>query len=63
MSIPLQKDSESQSKMQSHSKELSKNYRKEAVRWRERGEKGERFVKLGCDENPNSKAPPECKQG
>ena len=34
-SIPLQKDSEGQSKKQSHSRKLSESWRKEGIRWGE----------------------------
>ena len=61
MSIPLQKDSESQSKKQSHPNELSENSRKRDVRWGERPEKEGRLVELVGDQNPGSEAPPRSK--
>ena len=45
-SIPLQKDSESQSKKQTHSNELSENSSKGDVRLGERPEKEGRLVEL-----------------
>ena len=63
MSIPLQKDSKSQSKKQSHSNELSKNSRKEDVRWGERPEKEGRLIELVGDQNTGSEAPPRSKIG
>ena len=48
-SIPLQKDSESQSKKQSHLDELSENSRKGDVRWGQRPEKEGRLVELVGD--------------
>ena len=62
-SIPLQKNSESQSKKQSHSKEISKNSRKRDVCWDERPEKKGRLVELVGDQNPGSEAPPRSKIG
>ena len=48
-SIPLQKDSESQSKKQSHLDKLSETSRKGDVRWGERPEKEGRLVELVGD--------------
>ena len=56
-------DSESQSKKQSHSNELSENSRKGDVRWGERPEKEERLVELVGDQNRGSNAPPRSKIG
>ena len=61
MSIPLQKNSESQSKKQNHPNELSENSRKGDVRWGERPEKEEWLVELVGVQNPDSKAPPRSK--
>ena len=55
-SIPLQKDSRSQSKKQSHPNELSENSRKGDICWGERPEKERRLVELVGDQNPGSKA-------
>ena len=62
-SIPLQKDSESQSKKQSHPNELSENSRKGDVCWGERPKKEGRLVELVGDQNPGSEAPPRSKTG
>ena len=59
----MQKDSESQSKKQSHSKELSKNSRKGDVRWGEKLEKEGRLVELVSDQNIGSEAHPRSKIG
>ena len=48
-SIPLQKNSESGSKKQSHPNELSENSRKRDVRWGERPKKEGRLVELVSD--------------
>ena len=60
-SIPLQKDSDSQTKQQRHPNELSENSRKADVRWGERPEKEGRLVELVGDPNPGSEAPPRSK--
>ena len=60
-SIPLQKDSDHQSKKQSHANELSENSRKGDVRWGKRPEKEGRSVELVGDQNPGSEAPPRSK--
>ena len=63
-SIPEgQKDSESQSKQQSHPKELSENLRKRDVRWGERHKKKGQLIELVSDQNPDSEAPPRSKIG
>ena len=59
----MQKDSESQSKKQSHPDELSENSRKGDVRWGERPEKEGRFIELVGDQNPGSEAHPRSKIG
>ena len=56
-SIPLQKDSESQSKKQSHPNELFENSRKGDVHWGERPEEEGRLVELVGDQKPGSEAP------
>ena len=56
--IPLQKNSDSQSKKQSHPSELSENSRKGDVRWGERPEKEGWLVELVGDQNPGFEAPP-----
>ena len=63
MSIPLQKDNESQSKTQSHPNKLSDNSRKGDVRWGERPEKEGRFVESVGDQNPDFEAPSRSKIG
>ena len=55
MNIPMQKDSESRSKRQSHPNELSENLKD--VRWGERTEKEERIVELVGNQNPDPEAP------
>ena len=62
-SIPLQKDSESWRKKQSHPNELSENSRKGDVRWGERPEKEGRLVELVGDQNPGYEASPKSKIG
>ena len=59
----MQKDSESQSKKQSHSNKLSKNSRKGDVRWDERPEKEGRLVEFADYQNTGSEAPPRSKIG
>ena len=59
----MQKDSESQSKKQSHSNKLSENSTKGDVRWGERPEKEGRLVELAGDQNTGSEAPPRSKIG
>ena len=53
--IRLQKDSESQSKRQSHPSKLSKNWRMGDVCWAKRPEKEEWLVELVGDQNPGAK--------
>ena len=55
--MPLQKDSDSQSKKQSHPNELSENSRKGDFRRGERPEREKRLVELVGDQNPGSEAP------
>ena len=62
-SIPLQKDSESQNKKQSHPNKLSENSRKEDICWSERLEKEGQLVDSVGDQNPGSEAPPRSKIG
>ena len=62
-SILLQKNSESQSKQQSHPNELSKNSRKGDVCWSERPERKGRQVELVGDQNPGPETPPRIKRG
>ena len=60
-SIPLQKDSESHNKRQSHPSELSENSRKRDVCWNDRPERDEQLKKLIGDKNPGPEAPPRSK--
>ena len=61
-SIPLQKDSESQSRRQSHPSELSESWRKEDARWGERlGREGQIEEMVG-GQNPGPEAPPRNKK-
>ena len=62
-SVPLRKDSKSQSKRQSHLNKLFQNWRKGDVRWGERKEKKGQLVKLVGDQIPSPEAFPRCKRG
>ena len=62
-SIPLQKDSESQSKRQSLTGKLLEYCRKGDTRRGERLEKEGRIEELVGDQNPGLEAPPRCKTG
>ena len=62
-SIPVRKDSGSQSKKQSHPNESSKNSKNGDIHWGERPEKEGWLVELVGDQNPGSEAPPRSKIG
>ena len=59
----LKKDSEGQSKRQSHLNKLSENRRKGVVRWGEKPEEEGWLAELVGNQNPGPKAPPRSKRG
>ena len=61
-SIPLLKDSEVQSRRQSHPSELSENLRKGDARWGERLEREGRIEELVGGQNQSPVAPPRSKK-
>ena len=61
--IPLQEDSESQSKRQNHPHESSENHKIGVVCWDGRTGKGRQLVPLVGDRNPSSEVLPKGKRG
>ena len=62
-SIPLRKDSENQSKKQSHPSELSENCRMGDAHWSETPEREKWLLELVDDQNAVPGAPPRSKIG